>query len=150
VTEPIVLDTSCLIGLQRIEHLSLLPQLFQPILIPPKVREEFNISLGWLQIQAPENASLVLALEMLVNAGEAEAIVLAKEKSYRIVLDDLEARAVGKNLGLRIIGTIGLLVTAKRRGLIPNLSSLLDRLETVNFRISKTLRREALEMVGEL
>ncbi len=106
--------------------------------------------MDWLPIQAPENASLVLALKMLVNAGEAEAIVLAKEKSYRIVLDDLEARAVGKNLGLRIIGTIGLLVTAKRRGLIPNLSSLLDRLETVNFRISKTLRREALEMVGEL
>ncbi len=48
MTNSVVADSTCLIGLERIEHLDILPALFEPILIPPAVQQEFGISLPWL------------------------------------------------------------------------------------------------------
>jgi predicted nucleic acid-binding protein len=45
VKEPAVADSTCLIGLERIGGLNLLQSLFEPILIPPKVQEEFGVTL---------------------------------------------------------------------------------------------------------
>ena len=72
--EPVVTDSTCLIGLERIGCLDVLPALFEPILIPPEVHKEFGTSLPWLTVEAPTDQGLVAALKMLVDDGEAEAI----------------------------------------------------------------------------
>jgi predicted nucleic acid-binding protein len=78
---------------------------------------------------------------MLVDDGEAEAIALAVERDYRIALDDRQARLVGSNLGLTVIGTIGILVKAKRGGIIIALKPLLNDLELVaKLMFQKTMR----------
>jgi predicted nucleic acid-binding protein len=149
VKEAVVVDSTCLIGLERIGRLDLLPALFDPILIPPEVAQEFGTSLSWLSIEAPANLALLSALKMLVDDGEAAAIALARERGYKIVLDDRQARLVGRNIGLTIIGTVGILVKAKRSGIILSLKPLLDDLETNGFYLSHALKEEALQLVGE-
>jgi predicted nucleic acid-binding protein len=95
------------------------------------------------------NSSLKTALGLIVDAGEAEAIALAVEKNCLLISDDKQARSAAKSLGVAVIGTIGVLVSAKNNNLIKTLKPILDDLESNNFFISKALREEALQLVGE-
>jgi predicted nucleic acid-binding protein len=66
VKEPAVTDSTCLIGLERIGRLDILPSLFDPILIPPEVQREFGTPLPWLIVETPADQALVAALKLLV------------------------------------------------------------------------------------
>lgn len=147
--EPVVTDSTCLVGLERIGRLDLLPVLFEPILSPPEVHREFGISLSWLSVEAPTDQVLVAALKILVDDGEAEAIALACERGWRIILDDRQARFVARRLGVSTIGTVGILVKAKRSGIIPSLKTLLSELEANGFYLNDVLKEEALRLAGE-
>ena len=76
---PAVTDSTCVIALERIGQLELLPNLFDPVLAPPAVLRELRTAVPWLTIQAPSNAPLVATLEVQLGAGEAAAIALALE-----------------------------------------------------------------------
>ena len=147
--EPVVVDSTCLIALERIDQLEVLPALFHPVLVPPAVEAEFSITLPWLQVEAPTNQGLILAVKILVDEGEAEAIALAQERGSRIVLDDRRARSVGRNMGLSVIGTVGILLLAKQAGIRPAVRPLLDDLERNGFYLAAALREEALRLAGE-
>jgi predicted nucleic acid-binding protein len=146
----IIADSTCLIGLERIGKLEILPQLFDSILVPPKVAEEFGIPLSWLDIVKVTDQGLVLALTMIVDDGEAEAITLAYETKIKVILDDQQARKVARNMNVSFIGTIGILIQAKQRGVIKSIKPLLDDLENNNFYLSKNLKQEALNIVNEI
>ncbi len=92
---------------------------------------------------------MVGAIKMLVDDGEAKAIALAYERGFPIILDDRQARSVAKNLGISMIGTVGVLVKAKQAGLIPCLKPLLDELQVNEFYLTEALKVEALKLVGE-
>jgi predicted nucleic acid-binding protein len=149
VKEPAIADSTCLIGLERIGKLDLLKFLFEPILIPPKVQEEFGITVEWLNVQTPSNQMLVNALKFVVDEGEAEAIALALEKDWRLIVDDRKARTWAKRLGIKVIGTAGILVRAKRAGLVPSVKPLLESLKQTGFHLSPDLVTEVLRLVGE-
>jgi uncharacterized protein len=149
VKPPIVADSTCLIGLERIGQIDLLPELFETVVIPPEVAREFAVSLDWLRVENPTDDAVITSLKLLVDQGEAEAIALAYEKSCSVLLDDRQARSVAKQMGLNIIGTVGALILAKQESLIPAPKPLLDRLETNNFYISQGLKAEALRLAGE-
>ena len=85
----------------------------------------------------------------MVDDGEAEAIALAYEKHWKVILDDRQARKVAKRLGVSMFGTVGILVQAKQHGIIPAIKPLLIKLEEENFYISDTLKEGALSLVGE-
>jgi hypothetical protein len=86
-----------------------------------------------------------------IERGEAEAIALAYElDADSVLLDERGARQSARRLGLRPLGTIGILMWAKRSGRVDNLRTLLDALQTQgSFRISRTLYDRALWEVGE-
>ena len=147
--QPIVVDSTCLIGLERIGRLDLLSELFEPVAIPPEVAREFGGLFDWLKVESPINDALVTSLNLLIDRGEAEAIALGYEKHWRVLLDDRQARAVAKQMGLSVIGTVGALVLAKQQSMIPALRPLLDQLEAHNFYLSSDLREEALQLVNE-
>ena len=147
--EPVVSDSTCLIGLERIGELDILPALFAPIMIPPEVEREFGSKFSWLQTENLTGNLLVAALRLTVDAGEAEAIALASEKSCLLISDDKQARAAAKSLGISVIGTVGVLVRAKQNGVVSTIKPILDELELNNFFISRALREEALKLVGE-
>lgn len=147
--EPAVANSTCLIGLERIGQLEILRALFEPLLVPPKVQEEFGTTLDWLTVQAPTSRELVNILRSIVDDGEAEAIALAKEKGWLLILDDRKARKWAKRLSVRVIGTAGILLRAKRCGLIPKVKPILEALKAVGFRLSEALEREVLRLAQE-
>jgi predicted nucleic acid-binding protein len=147
--EPVVVDSTCLIGLEQIGRLDLLPALFEPVYAPPEVQRESGFSSAWLRIEVPSNPSLVSALKVMVDDGEAEAIALAVERDLKIVLDDRRARDLALRMELKIIGTVGILVRAKREGLVPWIKPLLNELMDKGFHLSEDLKREALRLIGE-
>jgi predicted nucleic acid-binding protein len=147
--EPAVVDSTCLIGLDQIGQLDLLPKLFDPIHAPPEVEREAGFAPEWLKIEKPSNPDLVSALKAMVDDGEAEAIALAAERKWRIVLDDQRARYLAQKMRLKVIGTVGILIRAKRAGILPWVSPLLNELTERGFRLSEDLKREALLLAGE-
>lgn len=142
-------DTSCLIALERVGRLDLLPRLFSAVLAPPAVVREFGAAPSWLSMATLPDHTLAAALGLLLGPGEAEAIAVAAQRKCRVVLDDRQARAAAARLGVETIGTIGILLRAKRGGLIPELKPLLDALDEAGFRLDVRLRRRALEIAEE-
>ena len=126
----VVADASVLIGLSSIGYLHLIQdQFFGKVLIP--------------------HISTILKMEL--DEGESEAIALADElKADVVLLDEKDARRFAKQIGLRVLGTIGILVWGKRVGKINNLRQVLDILQNrAMFRISHALYQQALKSVGE-
>ena len=87
---------------------------------------------------------------MIADKGEAEMITLAEEMNAEAVLiDDLKARKIAKLRGLNVIGTIGVLLDAKEKGVIKELKPLLDELIEKRIRIRRELYDHALELANE-
>jgi len=149
VRDPVVADSTCLIALERIGSLEILPALFERVLIPPEVDREFGAARPWLKVEAPANAALVSSLKLLVDNGEAEVIALASERRIRAILDDRQARSVAMDLNLQVIGTLGCALKAKQAGAITSVRSLIERLETEGFYLAAALKSEALRLAGE-
>lgn len=150
----VVADASVLIALTQIDQLSLLQKLFGQILVPPAVTREVTPSLpelpGWIQTRALLRPPDVLVLKASLDPGETEAIGLALQtKADRIILDDLRARHLAKNLGLAVAGTAGVLFAAKQRGFITAVRPLLDTLRARGFRLRKEVYEEILKAAGE-
>lgn len=145
----VVLDSTCLIGLERIGRLDLLPALFPILVVPPAVVHEFGQVLPWFVVEPPIDLGMVAALRLLVDPGESEAIALAYEKQVRVILDDRKAREAAQRLHIPVTGTVGLILKAKQNGLIAAIRPLLDALQINGFRISQELREEAFRIAGE-
>jgi predicted nucleic acid-binding protein len=160
-------NSSVLIALSSIGQLSILVQRFPDgILIPQAVWYEVvetgegragatEVATGlnvWLSVQAVENRTLISVLQQDLDQGEAEAIALMLEQSSEaLLLDEKNARQVARRMTLPTLGTLGLLIWAKRQGVIVNLQEQLDALRTLaKFRLSQQIYNEALRQVGEL
>jgi predicted nucleic acid-binding protein len=161
----IVADAGPLIGLARVDVLSILKDLYGEVLIPPRVADELELSQGrpgsrplatavadgWLQIEAPHRTEDLRSLELLLDAGEAEAILLAEEHPGDLLLiDERRGRSVAKGRGVPVIGTGGVLLFAKRQGRIERVLPALSRLAEAGYRLSPALRREIVELAGEV
>ncbi len=150
MTVKAVTNSTCLIGLERIERLDILPQVFDTVFAPPAVAKEVRTSLDWLRVQAVANPSVTIALRTQMDEGEAEAIALALElENVLLILDDKKARRVAQQIGMKVIGTVGMLLRAKRQGVIAEVKPILLKLTEANFRISQGIIQEALRLSGE-
>ena len=93
---------------------------------------------------------LVALLEEFVDAGEAEAIVLALERRADLLLvDDHDARSLAKKLGLQVMGTLGVIALAKYKGLIPAAKIVVSELVESGFWISRRILEKFLKELGE-
>ncbi len=157
-----VSDSGPLIHLSQIRRLYLLREFFEEILIPPAVYCEVVVEgrgkpgsrevgeAPWIRVVEIRDKRLKNILLLALDEGEAEAIVLALEANAELVLlDDREARLQAKRLGLRVTGTLGILLRAKRLGLIESLKEELGKLKEAGFRISRDLEEEILMKAGE-
>ena len=143
-------DTSCLIHLERIGRLDLLRALYADLRIPPAVRDECGRVPDGIEGVPASSPALIRLLRRTVDAGEAEVIALATEiDDAHIVLDDRTARQEAHELGLNVVGTVGLVLRAKRDGHIPAARPLLDALRGTGFWMSGALYQRALDRSGE-
>ena len=148
--EIVVSDASPLISLAILHKLDILAAIYKKVVVPETVYAEvtaykkpFADVIGSFlsgRVVAVCNQLAVDVLSVNIDAGEAEAIILALElKSGDVLMDDYKARKVAEREGLTPVGTLGLLIEAKRRGLIQSLKSNLDILMENNRRISSEL-----------
>lgn len=86
-----------------------------------------------------------------LDPGEASSISLAAEHTGRLlIIDELKDRKVARELRIAITGSLGILVTAKNKGLIAAVKPLIDKIFQTNFRLSDALIKYVLAQVDEL
>lgn len=84
-----------------------------------------------------------------LDAGEAQAIALAKQSGYPVLLDERQGRLAAKREQVDVLGTVGLLLKAKQVQLIPQVSDLLDKMLDCDYRLAPALLQCAKELAGE-
>ena len=156
----VISDSSALISLLSVEKLDILGKLFETVMIPEAVYNEvFNKKVSnldlkktkFLQIEKVTDRKMVKLLKMQLGYGESEVIALALEKGIdRVIIDDKQARKVADKLGLKVIGTLGILILAKEKQVIKEVRPLvLSMMEKINFRIDRALLNKILGILNE-
>jgi uncharacterized protein len=161
----IVSDTSPLSGLAITGHLFLLQQIYGQVVIPGAVADELRrggqddsrinatLAVDWIEIRQPIDVALVESLQSDRNLdrGEAEAIALAVElKADELLINERLGRREARRLGLSITGLLGLLLVAKRQGLIKTIRPVMNTLiDEAGFRVSHQLVIEVLQAARE-
>lgn len=158
----VVADATPLIYLAAISKFELLRDLYGRIAIPSAVYEEVvtqgtgrwgateTAGAGWIDRESVQDQTKLIGLQSRLHGGESEVIVLAEELQAGLVLMDESAgrhELVLRRLGC--LGTVGVLMQAKQRGLIHALRSELDQLRACGFHLSDQLYQACLTAVGE-
>jgi len=144
VPEPIIIDTSSLIALERINLLQILCKIYKEVVIPESVIKEFgNLSLPCLSARKVEsNVIKLLITDLNLGKGEADVIALANQTRLKVVIDDSKARKIAENMGLKLTGTIGVLLKAERSGLIESAYKKTVELREKGFYVSEELLKD--------
>jgi predicted nucleic acid-binding protein len=159
----VVADTSVILNLCRVQHEHLLQQLFKRVLIPAQVAGEFarlskvqprfsGLALpDWIEILPVLQPFPPEVVQAHLDIGESAAIALClNQKADALLIDESLGREVAARLGVRTIGILGVLIEARRRQFIPDVKTMLQRLETeAGFWIAPSLRNRVLALAGE-
>ena len=144
----VISDTSCLIILSKINKLDILKYIFAEVIITKEVESEFSEEIpDWVIVKTVENDSIEKILNLNLDKGEASSIALCLkyiDKDVLLVIDERKGRNIAKELGINIIGTIGILTKAKDLNIISDMNCVIADLEKNNFRISETLKNQLL------
>lgn len=155
----VVSDAGPLIALASIGQFGLLRSLFGILVVPPAVRAEIQdetsatamAAADWIVIQPAQDILAVQLLREELDAGESDAIILARELDAALVLiDERAATRKARGIGLHTIGTLGVLLLAKSEGLVASLEPLLDNLRRNGFHMSDHLYQQVLRSAGEM
>jgi predicted nucleic acid-binding protein len=140
----VIPDTSCLILLKKIGALNLLNQIYEEVLITDIVIQEFKepIPISFKKVEIKGNDFFKL-LSIQLDPGEASVISMGSENSScTMIIDDLKGRKIARALDLNFTGTLGVLVKAKRNGLIEKLEPYVEKLIQDGIRISNQVLEE--------
>ena len=152
----LIADSSVIIAFQAVDRLNVLRSLFGEIFIPDAVyKEVFAVEKkkapAFIKVVKLKNREVFNTLFLQLGAGESEVIALALEKKTdKVAIDDKLARRTAEKLGLKIIGTVGILLLAKEKKLVPTVKSVLDALKKkISFRLSDAVVEKTLKAAGE-
>ena len=161
MTDTLVVNASPLILLGRIGQIELLSRFGSQVLIPDRVIEEVAAGTA---VDPSAAASVAWAMPFSVppipvpgsiaswelGAGESQVLsVAAGATAAEVVLDDLAARRCALALGLKVVGTLGIVLRAKRLGLIPSAQPLIASLRANGMFLHQELVAHALKIAGE-
>ena len=161
MAESWVINASPVILLAKVGLIVHVPQLTESIIIPEPVAEEIrkcrtvDAAVSWIngtgrQFVRAAVEELAVLRETGIGPGERSVISwAAKNPGFVAVLDDSEARAAAQRFGVRVRGTVGVVLEMKKRGLIPEVNAPLTQIRRVGGYMSDELFREALHCAGE-
>lgn len=147
----LILDTSCLIILSKIEELELLRGISNKVYVTPVIHSEYGQPLPeWVLVSKPENTQYQKILELDLDQGEASAIALSMEiQDSILILDELKGRKIAERLNLKFSGTFGVILKAKQTGLIKSVKPVIDKMKLTDFRFSDRLFEKIIDLAGE-
>lgn len=163
----IVSDTTPIISLSKIERLDLLQKLFEIIMVPGAVYNELTSNKQFQEeAKAINDAEYIKvvevedlkAVELLQRAtgldlGEAEAIIYTDSyKAGLLLIDEIKGRKVAKQMGISVMGTIGILMAAYDEKFISayEIKEYIEIMKNVGRHISDKLYKQLLDLIGEL
>jgi predicted nucleic acid-binding protein len=163
MTAPLVVTNNTPVShLLRIGQLLLLGLLFGRVLVPAQVVDELDrgqhVLGAWreapgadaLVVAAPLDGPFLRQLLGQLDPGEAAAIALAVERSASLLLiDEVDGRKMGRRHGLRMTGTLGILLEGKRQGHLAEVRSWIEALSRQGFHIGAALKQHILAAAGE-
>ena len=140
-------NTSCLIVLDNIDMLFILKELYRSIIITPEVAKEFEKPIPeWIKVKDVDDKKYLKLLNTFIDLGEASVIALAFEiEDVVLIIDDLKARKLVSKLDVKLTGTLGVIVNARKKQIIHSLEDILYKLKKAGFRISNELENEILK-----
>lgn len=156
-----VVNASPLILLGKVDQVLLLRELSDELIIPDGVAREVRAKPDGeraLEALVPSPTARIETVGPIPrdievwDSGRGESEVLARastSEECRIVIDDLEARRCAQALGIGVIGTLGVVLRAKRMGLISAARPVVDHLRRVGLYVSEDLVERALTHLGE-
>lgn len=154
----VVLDTSPIIYLSALGLIDILKDLFGKVIIPEAVNRELlaggkkspgykEVSkANWITVNKIKNQASKRYLLSDLDDGEAEVIIISDEIGADLmVMDDRLGRKVAKLKGLKVVGTVRILISAEKKGLISDLKTTLDMLKKQGFWLSDDIYEIALK-----
>ncbi|KKD37955.1 MAG: DUF3368 domain-containing protein [Limnoraphis robusta] len=160
--EKVIINTSPLIVLFKSELIDLLPRLFTEIWVPEAVWCEVVEAgktdaaskqlptVSWVKRVSVATISPRISSWGL-DAGESEVLSLTLENpDYRAIIDDAAARRVARTLEIPVLGTVGILLLAKKRGLIPSVTIPIQALRDAGLWLADEFVQSLLRQTGEL
>lgn len=159
--QPIVSNTGPLLGLSRIGQLGLVGEMFPEVIVPQEVVDELlltphpdanDLGLQLLRFTRPSpSPSADPLLQAQLDPGEAAVISLAVQRGHLpVLMDERKGRRIASAIyHLPVIGTGGLLVAAKHRGLVKAIRPLLEQMQSAGYHLGPTLVAECLRRAGE-
>ena len=150
----VISNSSPLIALTQIGRLEILHKLHSHVLIPPAVAKEVEPTIPtlpqWLVVQPLTEERKPDVVSSSIGPGEYEVISLGLElRAERRILDEQAARRLATSLGLRVIGTVGLLLAAKERGFLTRIKPELDHLMEARFFMDTELYERVIRQAEE-
>jgi predicted nucleic acid-binding protein len=133
----------------------------ETVVVPDAVTDEIpHRSPTDITVQALQNTAWVVGIDdppiprviQTEDLGEGESAVLAWDYIHtgtEAIIDDLAGRRCAAALGIPVRGALGLILTAKRRGRIPQARPVLERLRQAGMYLSDRIMDQALALVGE-
>lgn len=158
--QKIIVNSTPLIVLGNIGYLWILKEMYGEIIIPRAVYDEVTVhndvasnllkSERWIKVDDSVVGADRKMYRARLHAGEVEVMILAQEQAAdMVIIDDNEAKKTAKYLGLNVTGTLGVLMTARKKDMISSLEEVLEKLENVGFYIGDELKENILRLVGE-
>lgn len=160
----VVCDTNIIIDFAKIKRFDLLKNIFHEVMIPDEVQKEL-LAGGrgetkqsdiikaideWIVVKKGKDMLALESLKAHIGKGEAASIVLYMEtKADFLAVNDLKARGVAHAMGVKIIGTLGIIGLAKDYGLLKKIRPLLDELKKIGAYISDEVYKRILIDAGE-
>ena len=157
---PVISNNSPLVALSGLNKLSLLNDLFTEVWIPRAVEREFLRTNRDFRKQTLRNAPWIKTVDLTepistefkdeLDHGEVEVLVLAKEHNARLILiDEKKARLKAQEIGVIVMGTVGILLEAKKKGLITSVRPLLIEMHNNGMHLSESIIKHALSEADE-
>lgn len=147
----IVSDTSSIILLDKIGEVDILRQCFGDVYATSVVAREFGILLpDWITVQDPTDKVRQAKLDATMDAGEASVLALAAELGdCYVLIGDNKARRYAEAIQQKYVGTLGLILRAKRLGVILAVRPLLEKVQQTNFWASDSLYEFIIQEANE-
>ena len=157
----VIVNSTPLIGLCKIDRLDILRKMYGEITIPKAVFDEVTekdddvkakiLDAYWIHVETISEQKSKKMYKAKLHDGEVEVMILAQEHvgEHLVIIDDGAARKTAEYLGLVITGTIGVLIKAKNKGLISKVMPIILELEKQGIYFSEALKSRVLRLAEE-
>ncbi len=154
----VIVNSTPLIVLGNAGLLEILQKLYGRILVPEAVYQEVTAKddaagmillngADWIQVEQVQNQSDARIFSSRLHAGEVEVMLLAREqKADLLIIDDNAAKSTAKYLGMKVTGSLGVLLRAKQMGFLEDINDAMERIIRNGFYVSEALKKHIIEL----